>query len=152
MTPIHIVIPGEPVAKGMPRVVPVYGRDKKPVLRPDGRVLTRVYTPKVSADWMLLVKRIGQDAIEKPLEGPVSLNVEAWFTLPKSRHRKRVPTVASWKRTKPDVKNILAGIEDGLKGVAWLDDNQVVHVLVMKFYCAQEDNRPRTEIVIEELT
>lgn len=135
---IRFTIPGNPLSKGMPRAFVLEGH-------------ARVFTPTSSRDWMLLVKRIAQDVAEKPLIGPVALWITCWFTMPKDKMRKRIHTPGSWKATKPDLKNLMAGIEDALKGVAWLDDSQVAMAVLRKRICPQDDQVPQTEVVIEEL-
>ena len=50
--------------------------------------------------------------------------------------------------TKPDVSNVLKGVEDALKGVWYKDDSQIVGYGVLgKWY----DERPRIEIMMRVL-
>lgn len=60
------------------------------------------------------------------LEGPLSLYVGIYKPTPKGI-RKAMPFVQ-----KPDADNVLKAVMDGLKGVAYDDDNQIVLVAVMK--------------------
>lgn len=49
---------------------------------------------------------------------------------------------------KPDVSNVLKGVEDALKGVWYKEDSQIVGYGVLgKWY----DERPRIEIMMREL-
>ena len=48
---------------------------------------------------------------------------------------------------RPDVDNVIKCVADGLNGIAWRDDSQIVSVLANKFY----STRPRVEIEITEV-
>lgn len=94
----------------------------------------------------------------KPIEGPIALGLIFYRPMPKyiSKHkikkqlaieRKLLPTV------KPDLKNLLASIEDAFKGIFWLDDAQVVQYIPIddipygKYY----GETPRIEILIKQI-
>ena len=80
---------------------------------------------------------------------PVVLDVRFWFPVPKSYMRKRRPVPEAPHTSKPDLDNLLKLVKDALNGVAWSDDAQVVRYRrAEKRRCAQEDNRPRTEISV----
>lgn len=65
------------------------------------------------------------------LEGPLTLEVVFVFpappSYPKRIHAKIAAGVEVPKITKPDLKNLVAGIEDGANGVLWKDDVQIWH-------------------------
>ena len=42
-----------------------------------------------------------------------------------------------WPTTKPDVSNIVKGIEDALNGIWYKDDSQIVHEYSMKQYARE---------------
>ena len=48
---------------------------------------------------------------------------------------------------KPDTDNYIKSTLDGLNGLLWADDNQIVDLVASKFY----SDRPRVEIEVEEL-
>ena len=48
---------------------------------------------------------------------------------------------------RPDIDNLVKIILDGLNGVAFMDDKQVIELYATKWYSAE----PRTEIMVEEL-
>ena len=64
--------------------------------------------------------------------------------------RKREAALAGRLRptTKPDVSNVLKGVEDALKGVWYVDDSQIVgYGELGKWYSEQ----PRIEIAMQEI-
>lgn len=72
----------------------------------------------------------------KPLEGPLGLVVSAILTVPESWNMtKREMALAGDLRPTgvPDFDNI-AKFVDGIKGIIWNDDAQVVDARVLKFY------------------
>lgn len=54
--------------------------------------------------------------------------------------------------TRPDVDKLARCALDGLTGVVYADDGQVVGIRITKQYAAAEDNRPRVEVSITETT
>jgi Holliday junction resolvase RusA-like endonuclease len=134
---ITFTVPGEPVAKGRPRLTTVNG-------------FARAYTPKKTANYESLVAMAAQSAGCPLFEGPVSVCITAYWQCPKSRERKRGQRPAEWKVTKPDADNIGKSVTDGLNGIAWRDDAQVSHLEVIKVIGAQGE-QARVEVVIEAL-
>lgn len=68
---------------------------------------------------------------------PVELIVEAGFAIPASASRKKKLEMMEDKvfpLSKPDLKNILASVEDALNGLAWHDDSEIVTEDVRKYY------------------
>jgi len=55
--------------------------------------------------------------------------------------------VTFWRctRRRADLDNLVKGVADGLNGVAWSDDNQIVYLEAIKNYDSVE---PRTEIEV----
>lgn len=66
-----------------------------------------------------------------PIEGPVSLEVEARFPLPKRGKTVTTPMVG-----RPDLDN-LTKLMDALNGIVWVDDAQVVEIRARKVYHAE---------------
>lgn len=48
---------------------------------------------------------------------------------------------------KPDTDNYIKSTLDGLNGLLWEDDNQIVKIVAEKYY----SDRPRVEIEVEEV-
>lgn len=135
---ITFTIPGKPVAKGRPRVSTFGGR-------------VRSFTPAKTVAYEGLVAFAGQDAMcgRSLLEGAVSLRVEAIFEIPASwPKRKRADAAAGTVRPtgKPDADNILKAIGDGLNGVVWRDDSQIVEATITKRY----GDTPHVSVSVEQ--
>lgn len=133
------VILGEPVAQGRPRFS-----------RQGGFV--KAYDPAKSRDYKSYVRMIAaQNAPAEPVKGAVILSLKIYRSIPKAMAKyKRELAVAGRIRpvTKPDVSNVLKGVEDALKGLWYADDSQIVGYGVLgKWY----DERPRIEIMMRVL-
>jgi len=96
----------------------------------------RTYDPKAdeatTAKWVLKAQ-----VHEAPLNGPLHVVVEFYFSSPKKG--KRIYHV-----TKPDLDNCIKFILDVGNGIIWADDKQIVGLSAIKSY-----GDPRTEIVVE---
>lgn len=131
---IRLIIPGEPVAKGRPRVTK-WG----------------VHTPEKTKNYETLVKEIfiiqnhGQ-----PMTGELAIEMKAYFTIPKSVSKKKRAEMidGSIRPTKkPDIDNLVKSVTDALNTLAYQDDSQIVQATVGKYY----SELPRVEIKIYKL-
>ncbi|UXR73317.1 RusA family crossover junction endodeoxyribonuclease [Staphylococcus sp. IVB6238] len=78
----------------------------------------------------------------------IKLTVEFYFPPLRSWSKKRLrEKLLSYKRTKPDLDNLLKTVLDAGNGKIWKDDNQIVEIRTFKKY----DYIPRTVLIIEEL-
>jgi len=119
-------IPGPIVAKARPRVTV---RGNKP----------RAYTPKKSADFEKVVA--GSCPLDSPVEGAVDLRVNMYLGIPKSWSKQKTADAAAGQIkpiSRPDLDNYLKSIMDGLNGVAYLDDSQIVRLSITKEYARRE--------------
>jgi Holliday junction resolvase RusA-like endonuclease len=131
---IKLVIPGEPVAKGRPRVTK-WG----------------TYTPEKTKNYETLVKELffiehGQTL----LEGQLKIDIKAYFSIPKSASKKKKQLMLEGElrpTKKPDADNILKIIGDALNDLAYKDDKQIVSANIEKFY----SDEPRVQIEIKEV-
>jgi Holliday junction resolvase RusA-like endonuclease len=119
---IQFSVPGQPKGKGTHRTG-------------NGRTYadpaTKAYETMVG-----MCARIAMGPL-KPLEGPVSLQIEAVAIPPASwskERRRRAASGFEYPTVKPDMSNIVKAIEDGCKAIAWLDDKQVVELQAGKRY------------------
>lgn len=126
MTSIVFIVPGQPQGKGRPRV---------------GKVGThaRMYTPAKTAAYEGLIAHAAQQAMAgQPLiEGPVAVTLDIRCQVPASWSKKKQAEALIGKvlpTTKPDIDNVEKAVFDGLNGVAWRDDVQVVQVTKRKRY------------------
>ena len=133
------VVLGEPIAQGRPRFS-----------RQGGFV--KAYDPPRSRDYKQYIKLVArEDAPEVPVTGAVQLSLKIYRAIPKSMSKcKREAAIAGRLRptTKPDVSNILKGVEDALKGLWYADDSQMVGYGVLGKWYAE---RPRIEIAMQVL-
>ncbi len=115
---LTLTVPGRPVPKARPRV----GANG------------HVYTPKETQQAEAAVGWAARGALrgKKPTTGPVSITVA--FHVADRRRR--------------DVDNLLKTVLDGLNGIAWADDSQVVHADV--WVIVNRDD-PHTEITVNQL-
>lgn len=86
----------------------------------------RVYTPIESQREEQMVAAAYQG---KLYEGPVVLELHVYRVLPKSRPKRVESEPDTYK---PDIDNIIKSVMDGLNGVAYKDDSQVVEIKAVK--------------------
>ena len=145
---IEFVVPGQPKGKGTHRTVKGHAYADP---------ATRAYERTVGT-----CARIAMGPA-RPLEGPVSLQIDAVATPPESWSKKRRQRAASgfeYPTVKPDLSNVIKAVEDGCKGITWLDDKQVVELTSGKRYGYQAcvfvqittmaDQAPEAKAVIEK--
>lgn len=116
MMKVSFVVKGKPVGKQRPRTV----RNKY-----TGKTLT--YTPNKTKAYENEVARGYRRISNHMFEDAVAVNIIVFVKHPKRRTYQR-PTV------KPDIDNIAKTILDGLNGVAYADDKQVIKLSIEKFY------------------
>jgi len=132
---ITIFIPGEPVAQKRPRVSVLNGH-------------AHVYDHKDSVDYKQLVSLAASKEVSAPMEGPFYLRVIAQKSIPASwSKKKQLQAIGGTIRptSKPDVDNYAKAIMDGLSGIVWKDDSQVVSLMAEKIYSV----RPGVHVEIE---
>jgi Holliday junction resolvase RusA-like endonuclease len=137
MDAIEIVLPGLPRGKGRPRFAV---RGKHAV----------AYTDDKTASFEGALRMAGGIAMggRQPLDGAVSLIMTAVFPIPASwsKTKRADANVGNIRPTgKPDVDNLLKCV-DGLNGVVWRDDAQIVRATVIKRY----GSSPETVISVQE--
>jgi len=140
MAAIEFVVPGIPIGKGRPKVASRRGK------------FAHLYTPQKTVSYEKLVAQCGQVAmVGRPLMlGALYVRLTIALPIPASwSNKKRAAALAGaiYAMVKPDIDNVEKSIFDGLNGVVWRDDVQVVDVSKQKFY---SDN-PGVEIFIRPL-
>jgi len=124
---LKFTVPGAPVGKGRPRVTTRGGK------------FASMYTPEKTVNYEGLVAHSGKVAMAgMPLiDGPASVHLDIVCQVPASwSQKKRNQALAGtvYPTTKPDIDNVEKAIFDGLNGVVWRDDVQVVEVRKRKRY------------------
>lgn len=93
-----------------------------------------------------LEKYKGQKLLEKPLK----VKIIAYYDIPKSTSKKKQKMMLDneiFPTIKPDADNIAKSILDSLNGIAYLDDKQVVKLIVEKYYATIAN----VAVMIEEI-
>lgn len=110
------------------------GKQRVKFSRKSGRAYNQIET--INTESALRV--LAQEAMAGlPLiEGPVRLEITAYFAIPTSWSAKKKLLAQKggiYPTKKPDASNILK-FEDALNGIVWRDDAQVVHANITKSY------------------
>lgn len=121
-------VEGTPVPKGRPR----FARRGK---------FVSTYSPKTTVDYESKVSDAAKQAMgsQKPLEGPLLACIYITLPIPASYSKKRFNACLSGeerptKRTHGDIDNLCKAIFDGMNGVVFEDDSQVVSLHATKVY------------------
>jgi Holliday junction resolvase RusA-like endonuclease len=114
-----------------------------------GRVT--VATPDKTRTYEAQLRYAAQERMGErlPTPHPVRVNVTARFPIAESwSKKKRASALAGtiWPCTKPDSDNLLKCL-DGLNGIVWIDDKQVVVATIRKIY----SDRPGLTIEVDSL-
>jgi Holliday junction resolvase RusA-like endonuclease len=126
---IEFVIPGECVGKQRPKA---------------SFQMKRIYTPEKTINYESFVKHCyyGNPHF---CEKQVGMDIKIYIAIPTSTSKKKQLQMANGEIRpckKPDTDNCIKSILDGLNGVAYSDDKQVVEIHAAKYY----DNSPRVEV------
>lgn len=127
---VSFTVVGDPVPKARARTVRKGGR-------------TWSFTPKKVAVWEKMVKEEASKYFLEPFNGPVALALAFYMKRPKSRKKD------NYVMTTPDLDNLEKAFLDGLNGVAYGDDKQVVVKNAVKRYVIT--GVPRVEVVVSAL-
>lgn len=120
---IILNLAGEPKGKARPRF---------------SRKSGRAYTPAETVSYEGALRVLAQQVMagRPPLEGPVSVDITAYFSIPLSWSKKKralAETGGVHPTKKPDWDNI-AKLSDALNGVVWRDDTQVIVGRIIKIF------------------
>lgn len=139
MSEIQFVVPGQPVAKGRPKAAR------------RGKFIT-MYTPAKTVSYEGLVAHAASVAMagRSLIQGAVSVELDIRLQIPESWSKKKQKLaidglIAATKRS--DIDNITKGIFDGMNGVVWRDDGQVVEAKQKKRYA----KTPGVVVIVREL-
>ena len=87
---------------------------------------------------------------DEPLAGPLVVTIKFYRAIQQSetKERHRLKAQGTIRPTKkPDLDNYIKSTLDGLNGVLWVDDNEIIELHTGKYY----SDHPRIEIGVEEL-
>jgi len=141
MSGVSFFVPGHPQGKGRPRIGKV------------GPHARSMFTPQKTAAYEGLIALAGQAAMagREPITGAVAVVLDICLEVPASWSKKKAAAALAGREhptKKPDIDNVEKAIFDGLNGVAWVDDVQVVDVVKRKRYGAL----PGVQVDIEVLS
>jgi crossover junction endodeoxyribonuclease RusA len=122
---IHIQVDLKPVPKARPRFNPRSGRP---------------YTPQTTQDFESHVSFFARRVVEVPLESGVHVQIIFKFIKAKS-------SKLNLHTKKPDIDNLIKSVLDGLNGVAFKDDSQIVKLESEKIFA----DRDGVDIYIQEI-
>lgn len=121
------VVEGKPVGKGRPRFKRMGN-------------FVQTYTPEVTKEYEKLVRLRFQNAGGAITDKPVKIEIVAFFAPPKSARKKdKIEMLANriLPTKKPDCDNIAKIILDALNKIAYIDDSQVIELVVKKWFAAE---------------
>jgi Holliday junction resolvase RusA-like endonuclease len=133
---LQFIVPGEPQGKGRPR----FGNG-------------RTYTPAKTVAYEQLIARTAAEAMRHlPYELtdlPCYVRVDVYKGVPKSWSKAKRARALDGQEIpgKPDLDNVAKGVLDAMNGVAYIDDTQVVRLLVQKQYSLE----PRLVVTVKEM-
>lgn len=111
----------------------------------------RMYDPKkVSAYKKQLAMMAGFEYKKAPLQGPLKVELTFYRRLQKSISKKERELRLTGKHrpvVKPDTDNYIKSTLDGLNGLLWHDDAQIIDLIAHKYYSDQ----PRVVIEVNEI-
>ena len=123
---VTFMVEGTPVPKGRPR----FARRGK---------FVSTYSPKTTVDYETKVAEAAQLAMgsSEPLETPVGAYIYITLPIPASYSKKRKQDCLSGNERptkKSDIDNYCKAVFDGMNGIVFLDDSQVVSLHSTKVY------------------
>lgn len=124
LSPVSFLVPGEAIGKGRPRVSTIGGH-------------ARMFTPKKTANYESLIAMAAQQAMQgrELIAGPVLLEMKIFVAVAASWSKKKSAEALQglvMPTKKPDADNVLKAICDGINGIVFKDDVQVVNVSLSK--------------------
>lgn len=137
---LEIVVPGEPVAKGRPRMR---------VADMQGKQRAVAYTPSKTRRYEDLVALAAQEAMQgaDPLDEAIVVSIAAHLPIPASWSKKRQRLAEEGEihpEKRPDLDNFVKAGIDGCNKVVFRDDSLIVDLRAVKVY----STRPRLVITV----
>ena len=123
---VNFMVEGTPVPKGRPR----FARRGK---------FVSTYSPKTTVDYETKVSEAAKLAMgsSEPLETPVGAYIYITLPIPASYSKKRKQDCLSGQERptkKSDIDNYCKAVFDGMNGIVFLDDSQIVSLHSTKVY------------------
>ena len=141
MLTLKFTVLGTPTGKGRPRFY-----------------RGRAVTPKKTRNYEAMVKYEAQHAVDHMVQKPdfaasCEVTIHAYFAIPQSytkKKRAQIEESGPWlvRPGKPDLDSVIKSILNGMNGIVFRDDVQVVSLRAKKHWCEGEE-LPRVDVKIE---
>lgn len=126
---------------------------ERPQIRKPGSVGKRVFTPKNTAKYEEYVKGLALEAMRdmrelKPVECPVTVEIAIGIHPPRKFSKKqhvRALTGEISPTGRPDLDNMAKSILDAMNETVYVDDKQVIGLMVRKYYAHADFTSIRVE-------
>jgi len=135
--------------------------DTAPIAKARARVVTkggvtRAYTPQKTATFEQLVGIRAREAMrgQPPLDGALYIMIQCYLPRPKAHYGKagiKPQFVNAEPIGRPDLDNYCKAVLDGINGVVFKDDSQVISQTSHKFYVNGLDDPARVEVEVKTL-
>lgn len=112
-------------------------------------------TPKKTRTYEAQIRYEASHAVDHMVEqpdfcAPCSVRIRAFYSIPASYTKKKRAQIAEHgcsvvRPGKPDLDNVIKSVLDGMNGIVFRDDVQVVRLTAEKFWC-EGDEAPRVEV------
>ena len=118
--------------------------------KPQGKARPRfsnghAYTPKQTTDYERQIKNAFRAAGGEKIENDgVIIEIDVYYKKTAADKKKTSPT------KKPDIDNICKIVLDGLNGVAYADDKQVISLTANKYFAVKGVERVEVRILSED--
>lgn len=123
----------------------VYGKPQGKARPRFSRRSNSIYTPKKTEMYEAQIAKAYKAAANGFSFGDKP--IEIWITavFPKAKaSKKEYPTL------KPDIDNIQKAVFDGLNGIAYSDDKQIISAVAHKTFCKLDGEKPRLLVTVME--
>lgn len=150
---------GEPKGKGSPDYHGLKRKDGSIVCRPNGNPVVVVHEPKDSVAWQAAVAQAALQARSRAklgvLLGPIAVTIRTYRARNKGdfgtgRNAGLIKASAPrWPSQRPDADKLARNALDGMTGVVYRDDGQVVQLICQKLYAGLGE---REGLVVEVAT
>lgn len=143
--PLIFSMSGHPRPKGRPRTRVVPAARGRPAF-------ATIYTDEDTRKYEAAVAKIAALAMRgrKPFQGPLSVSIRFRLPLPQSLSKRDRAALLAGEEAylgRADLTNYAKAIEDGLNGVVWADDVQIVRLFLTK----AASDKPGVDIRVEPL-
>lgn len=115
-------------------------------------------TPKKTRTYEAQIRYEASHAVEHMVEqpdfcAPCSVRISAFYPIPASYTKKKRMQIAEHgcsvvRPGKPDLDNVIKSVLDGMNGIVFSDDVQVVRLSAEKFWC-EGDETPRVDVRVK---